>query len=389
MHIAPHILILTCFTFVHYVTLGMALIVIPGYLHGELGMSAFASGLVLGLQFASTFISRPFMGRMMDTLGPRTIVIGGLCLVGISGLFLVASDIFVDTPWLCITLLLLSRILHGVSESCVGTGVVIWSIGRIGPQFTGNIISFNGVMTYSALALGAPAGAWLLAHGALASVGLFMTAITCITAGVALTRAPVPRTPPAKRPPFHKVMLHVLPNGLAMMLSTIGFGTIATFVTLFFADQQWNNAALAMTTFGFSFVGTRLLFANAIRNHGGYKVAMISSCVETIGLAMLWLAPSPAIAIAGASLSGFGLSLVFPALAVEAVRDVATHMRGMALSAYTIFQDIAIGLAAPVAGYIAGLFSYADAFLLAAVLALSSVIVSSMLYRQRPHIPIT
>lgn len=384
MSIAPQVLILICFTFVHYFTLGIAIVVIPMYLYGSLGMSAFSAGLVTSMQFMATFLSRPFIGRLMDHLGPRTIVIGGLLLDTLSGLLLFASTWFPAAGWLSMCLLLLSRILHGVGESSVGNSVIIWGIMRVGPLLTGNMIAFNGIATYSAIALGAPAGAWLLSQGGLAGTGAFILIVSLMTAAIAFTRACSPVTP-GERAPFLRVFARIYPAGMAMMLSTTGFGTIATFVSLFYADKQWEHAAYAVTAFGFSFVGTRLFFANAINRQGGYKVAIISSCVEAAGLLLIWLASSPAMAMAGASLSGFGLSLIFPALAVEAVRQIPAHQRGSALSAFTIFQDLAIGFAGPVAGYIAGLFSYADAFLFSAILTMVSVAITVLLYRQQPR----
>ena len=68
---------------------------------------------------------------------------------------------------------------------------------------------------------------------------------------------------------------------------------------------------------GSFFIGVRLVCANAINRHGGFRVAIVSLAVEAIGLAVLWLAPSVTTALVGAALTGIGFSLVFPALARE------------------------------------------------------------------------
>ncbi|MFP3519833.1 MFS transporter, partial [Pseudomonas sp. SIMBA_077] len=87
--------------------------------------------------------------------------------------------------------------------------------------------------------------------------------------------------------------------GLA--LGSIGFGTIATFITLYYATRHWDNAVLCLSLFGASFIGARLLFGNLINRLGGFRVAIACLSVETLGLLLLWLAPDANWALAGAA----------------------------------------------------------------------------------------
>jgi predicted MFS family arabinose efflux permease len=83
-------------------------------------------------------------------------------------------------------------------------------------------------------------------------------------------------------------------------------------------------------------------------------------------------------ALTGATLAGFGYSLVFPALGVEAVRRVSIENRGTALSVYTVFADVSFFLVGPVAGAVIGGFGYASVFLfaLACVLAALGIVMA-------------
>jgi predicted MFS family arabinose efflux permease len=132
----------------------------------------------------------------------------------------------------------------------------------------------------------------------------------------------------------------VFPYGLSLALRGIGFGTIASFITLYYASRHWQHAGLSLSLFGVSFVAPRLLFANTINKWGGYRVAIVSLACECSGLILLWLASVPAVVQAGVAPTGFGFSLVFPALGVEAVRNVPAHDRGSALGVYTAFVDL-------------------------------------------------
>lgn len=73
---------------------------------------------------------------------------------------------------------------------------------------------------------------------------------------------------------------------------------------------------------------------------------------------LLWLAPNPNLALAGAALTGFGFSLVFPALGVEAVNLVPAASRGAAVGAYSLFIDLSLGITGPVAGAVAAGFGF-------------------------------
>ena len=163
----------------------------------------------------------------------------------------------------------------------------------------------------------------------------------------------------------------------------MGFGTIASFITLYYANRHWQNAGLSFSLFAISFVVVRLLFANTISKWGGYRVAIVSLAFECSGLILLWLASVPAMAEAGASLAGFGFSLVFPALGVEAVRNVPTHDRGTALGVYTAFVDLSLGISGPMAGVIVFALGYPFIFLFAAAMAGSSIALLITLYRKR------
>ncbi len=63
------------FNFASYLTIGLPLAVLPGYVHDVMGFSAFWAGLVISLQYFATLLSRPHAGRYADLLGPKKIVV--------------------------------------------------------------------------------------------------------------------------------------------------------------------------------------------------------------------------------------------------------------------------------------------------------------------------
>lgn len=368
-----------CFTFTCYLIIGIPLAVLPGFVNGDLGFGSVLAGAAISVQYAATLASRPHAGRSADTRGAKRTVLTGLAACGASGVLLLAAVACAAWPVLSLAVLTLSRLVLGFGESFVGTGTILWGIGRVGAQDSGRVISWNGVASYGAIAIGAPAGATLAHALGPWALGAVTIALAALGYGFARRTAPVPLVH-GERMSYASVFMRVLPHGLGLALGTAGFGAIATFIALYYAARGWQHAALALSVFGTLFVGARLLFANAIKTYGGFRVAVVSFSFECAGLLLLWLAGSPQAALAGAALTGFGFALVFPALGVEAVGLVPPASRGAALSAYSVFFDLSLGIMGPLAGYVASAFGYASVFLVAALAAAAAALLCASLY---------
>ncbi len=369
------------FTFIGYLNIGIPLAVLPGYVHNHLGYGTVIAGLVISVQYLATLLSRPYASRIIDNLGSKRAVMYGLAGCGLSGVFMLVSSWLSAMPALSLASLLIGRLVLGSAESLVGSGSIGWGIGRVGAQNTAKVISWNGIASYGAIAVGAPLGVMMVNHWGMWSMGASIIALAALGLLLAWPKLAAPIVS-GVRLPFLHVLGRVLPHGTGLALGSIGFGTIATFITLYYAAQHWENAVLCLSLFGASFIGARLLFGNMINRLGGFRVAIACLSVETVGLLLLWLAPNPQLALAGAALSGFGFSLVFPALGVEAVNLVPASSRGAAVGAYSLFIDLSLGITGPLVGAVAAGFGFASIFLFAALAAFSGLMLSLYLYRQ-------
>jgi predicted MFS family arabinose efflux permease len=253
----------------------------------------------------------------------------------------------------------------------------LWGITSAGHDSTAKVISFNGISTYGAMALGAPLGVvidsfWGNPQWGLASIGLLILLIGAFSFALASRKSPVP-VAAGEHLPFRNVMFRVAPHGMGLALGGVGYSVLATFVTLFYFSHHWTGAALCLTSFGAAFILARLLFIQTIDRFGGYPVALACLAVESLGMLLLWLSASPWMALTGAAFAGFGFSLVFPALGIEAVKRVTLNNRGAALGVFTAFSDVSFFLIGPIAGAIIGLYGYSSVFLFALVCVLASL----------------
>jgi len=380
------IISIVVFTCICYLSIGLPLAVLPGFIHYDLGYSTLVAGAVISLQYISTLVSRPHAGRYTDVWGPKKVVSLGIVCCMLSGLFTLAAAVLQGRPMLAVGLLLIGRVFLGIGESFTSTGSTLWGIKTVGAIHTSRVISWNGVATYVAMAAGAPLGVLLNDKFGISGFAVLIIIIAVIGLLFARTRADV-SVSAGVRAPFHVVARKIWPYGLGLGLGTVGFGVIATFITLYFASHGWQGAAFTLSLFSIGFICIRLVLGNTITRFGGLRVSLVCFVVEFLGLLIIWFAPNAWMAGVGAFLTGSGFSLVFPALGVEAVKQVEEQNQGTALGTYSAFLDLALGITGPVAGWIAGYYQLDSIYLIAAiVVALAFILILRVHLAQRKQL---
>ncbi|WP_286896739.1 MULTISPECIES: MFS transporter [Sphingobacterium] len=341
-------------TFLGYLTIGLSLATLPIFIHQTLGFNTIIAGLVISVQYIATFLLRGYAGKIVDTKGPKISVLRSMLFFALSGLLLLLVFLFRSQPLLSLGLLLITRLFTGIGEGLVGASPINWALMELGDEHAAKAISFNGIASYGALAIGAPLGVLLVDHINYEALALLTSAIGLL--GYFYCRAKTPYQVAGKKAEkvsFRRVLLLVAPFGICLALGGLGFGSISTFMTLYYEHFNWENGAACLTLFGVFFILTRLIFNKVIDQYGGLKVALVSLFVETIGLTVIAVAIDPLWTLLGAALTGFGFSLVFPALGVEAIKRVDQSQQGSALAAYGLFIDISLGITGPLIGFVA------------------------------------
>lgn len=341
-------------TFLGYLTIGLSLATLPIFIHQTLGFNTIIAGLVISVQYIATFLLRGYAGKIVDTKGPKISVLRSMLFFALSGLLLLLVFLFRSQPLLSLGLLLITRLFTGIGEGLVGASPINWALMELGDEHAAKAISFNGIASYGALAIGAPLGVLLVDHINYEALALLTSAIGLL--GYFYCRAKTPYQVAGKKAEkvsFRRVLLLVAPFGICLALGGLGFGSISTFMTLYYEHFNWENGAACLTLFGVFFILTRLIFNKVIDQYGGLKVALVSLFVETVGLTVIAVAIDPLWTLLGAALTGFGFSLVFPALGVEAIKRLDQSQQGSALAAYGLFIDISLGITGPLIGFVA------------------------------------
>jgi MFS family permease len=357
--------------FVAFLVIGLAMPVLPLHVHDGLGLGTFVVGVVAGSQFASALLTRPWAGNFSDRSGAKRAVITGLLLGAVAGLLYLLSQTTTN-PTFAGAILVAGRLLLGAGESVIITGAVSWGLILAGPANTGRVIAWVGAAMFAAFAVGAPIGASLYAAWGFVAISIATTLAPLATLLLVMPLRAVPPSSEA-RPSFLRILGAVWQPGAGAALSSIGFGAITAFITLFFALRGWSHGWLPYTVFAGVFIVARFLLGHLPDRIGGARVALVCLLIEAVGLALIWQAGSPAMALLGAAFSGLGYSLVYPGFGIEAVSRASCEGRGLAMGAYTAFLDLGLGAGGPLLGLVASGAGLDSVFLVSAVAALGGV----------------
>ncbi|CAO3401720.1 arabinose transporter [Azospirillum palustre] len=366
-----------------FLIIGLALPVLPLHIENDLGFGTVVVGLVAGAQFAASLVSRVWAGSFSDKHGAKRGVIVGLIAAAISGLLYLLSLAFVSVPVISVAILLIGRGLLGGAESFIITGGVSWGLALVDKNHAGKVIAWVGTAMFAALAFGGPIGTVLFTSSGFAAIAL-VTMLLPITVLLVLLRMPAVEPHPYRAHSALKtVMGSVWMPGLGAALSSIGYCSILAFSSLLFAEQHWQPIWLPFTAFGAALIVSRMIAGHLPDKYGGAKVALIFVLVQSAGLVFMSLASSALIAAAGAALAGFGYSLVYPGLGVEAVRGTSPENRGLTMGIYTAFLDLAMAVGSPALGWVAGERGLSSVFIASAIVVLcAGGIAIKLLYRR-------
>jgi len=375
------------FTFLGYFTIGLALAILPVFIHQQLGYSAMVAGIIISLQYVTTFIFRGYAGNVVDKRGPKPVVILGMLGFVVSGILLFVAYMFRGTPLLSLSILVITRLITGFGEGFIGTSPINWAIFAVGDQHTGKAISMNGIASYGALALGAPIGVIINNDLGMGAIGILIVTIALGGFFYARSKRSYKGKKGAPRQPFLKVFKTIAPYGICLALGGLGFGTISTFITLYYAALNWSGAVFCLSVFSLLFILGRVFFINFIDNYGGTKTAILCLALETAGLLTLALANQPHVALIGAGITGLGFSLVFPALGVEAVKLVPSSNKGAALGGYGLFIDLSLGITGPLVGGVASRFGMQYIFLFSMAMVFIGFVFAVVLNYRKAIVP--
>ncbi|MDB5234184.1 MAG: transporter [Hymenobacter sp.] len=339
-------------SFLFFASFNLLLPELPDHL-SRLGGGEY-KGYIIALFTLTAAISRPFSGKLADTVGRIPVMVFGSLVCFVCGFIY---------PWaLTVTGFLGLRLLHGFSTGFKPTGTAAFIADIVPVERRGEAMGLLGVTGALGMAFGPAFGSWVAEN-------FSINAMFYCSSGAALLSLLVQGTltetlPLAQRRRFSLGLLklewnevlepRVLAPAVVTALCLFPYGAVLTVI-----PDQSRLLGLAGPTKGLFYIfytaaslGIRLVAGKASDTHGRVPVLRWSAGILAAGLGLLVWAPSVPVFLAGAVVFGIGTGLNSPTLYAWTIDLSHPERRGRGVATMYIALEIGIGVGALLAGWI-------------------------------------
>ena len=321
---------------------------LPGYLEALGGANY--KGLIIALFTITAMISRPFSGKLADTIGRIPVIIFGSIVCFICSLLYPVLASVAGVLWL--------RLVHGFSTGFTPTGQTAYLADILPLERRGEGMGILGTASMLGMAGGAALGGRI---GTFAGVNAVFYSSAGFAIASSLILLGLKETLPDKvklHPRLLKVKWkdifepRVLAPCIVMVLSAYAFGSVITLIPDFSEVVGIKNKGLLFTYFTFASFSVRFIGGKASDVLGRKRVLLASVFLLTVAMVVMALASSKTPLIVAVVLYGFAQGITSPTLLAWATDLSDPERKGRGVSSLYIFMELGIGLGAFISGLI-------------------------------------
>jgi MFS family permease len=350
-----------------FASFGFMLLALPLYARDELAASDLGVGIAVGVGSVGAVLASSPSGRLADRRGRRLLLLAGAATM-VAGYLALA----LGPP---LTVIAPIRLLAGAGEAAfvVAAFSVVTDIAPDNRR--GEAISLITISSYLGLTLGPLAADFLLGDGRFGLVWVVAAACVAIPSLFAFT---LPETRPdtgEEAPSGWLPPRGALLPGLLVFLGLLGFGGFNAFVALYGREIGLDRPGLLFGFFGAVIVLVRTVGRKLPDRLGGRRTLTLSFIALGAGLATIGLWQSEVGLFVGTAIFAVGQALTYPSAVLLAMEVTRPTERSAVVGSVGAFVDVALGVGAFMLGAVAEVAGYGSAFVVAAAVALSGLLV--------------
>ena len=337
-------IIISAVNFLQSVNFLLLMIVMSKIATDRFGASSAIAGLSASIFVIGAFVTRPYFGKRIHTIGQtRTLYVGAFFSVALNLAYFAAGSN---------ALLLLIRFLHGAAHgtAILATGTIV--AGVLPRERYGEGIGYFTLGQTLSTAIGPAIGLVLVRQGGFNSIIITCSVISAIALllvpflrvkDLELTAEQVAETKGFKLSNY--IEPKAVPVGLALMLTYLGQSSVSSFLALYSEAIDLTTAAgLFFLVFAFVVFFTRPLVGRRFDAKGENSVMYAAFLVFALALTVLALANHASVLLLAAALMGLGFGTIQSCGRALTAKVTELHRMGQATSTFYIFGDMGLGL---------------------------------------------
>lgn len=306
-------------------------------------------GLIIALFTITAGLSRPFSGKLADTLGRLPVMyVGTLVCVACSLCYPLLPFV---SGFLCL------RLMHGFSTGFKPTGTSAYIADIVPSDRLGEAMGVLGICLNLGASSSPPLGSWLVKVYGMNAMFMASAAFALCSILILLNL----RETLESKQKFRWSLLKVgrgdiydpkaLPSAVVMIGCYISYGTILTLVPDLSDKVGIQNRGTFFTIFTLSSLATRFMAGRLSDIHGREPVLKVSAIMIAISMLLFANTYTPYMLYAASAMFGLGNGVFSPAINAWTVELGDPARKGRAMATMYIALEIAIGGGAFFAGW--------------------------------------
>ncbi|POY35014.1 MFS transporter [Solitalea longa] len=321
---------------------------LPSYLT-SLGGAEY-KGLIIALFTLTAGISRPFSGKLTDTIGRVPVMaIGSLVCFFCGFLYPVLTTV---------AGFLLLRLFHGFSTGFKPTATAAYVADLIPVKRWGEAMGIHGLFFSTGMAIGPAIGSWITSHFSINVLFYCSSVFALLSIAILMNMKETLRDKQRFHPSHLKINrkdiidTRALPAAIITFLSYISYGAILTVVSDWSLHLGVTNKGLFYMVFTIASLLIRFLAGKVSDRHGRIIVLKVSLSLLIMALLAIGFAKSAVGLLAASSLYGVSTGMLSPTVSAWTVDLGHPEQRGKAMATMYIALEAGIGLGALLAGWL-------------------------------------